>query len=682
MVSTFHGLETAKRGMFTQQSALSVTGHNIANANTPGYSRQRLNFQQTEPYPAPALNRPQIPGQIGTGVEAGSIQRVRDSFLDIQYRNEHNKLGYWETKANALMQMEEVMNEPSDTGLAKTMDMFWQSLQDLATNPRNPGARSVVRERGIALADTFQYLSNSLSDIRTDLGNEIDVTEKEVNSLLEQIDSVNNQIAAVEPHGYLPNDLYDERDRLIDNLSQLVNVKVSYQPAGGNVKSGAEGKAVIDLVGQNNSQIANLINSQGFQKIQVNYTSASEESYVTGISIGENDIPMENFKSDGKLKGLIESYGMKKISNTLPGASPASQSDIVDEQDDINALLSQIHNMNNETADGPLSAEDNTKRDDLIKDLKDFVNIKVSYQPADDNTASNAEKKAIIHLVDENNSLTANLVNADAFQEVEVNFTAPGSNSYVTGISVGGIDIPIEDFKSDGSLKGLIESYGMQSEVVSGDYPEMLEELDNLAFTFAVEFNKVHFAGMSPNEINSTTNDNIRFFQDSEFGNLLEVYGTDVVQLESLRKGFAQRMEISDKIRESLDNIANADGENPEEATTGDATILHALADLVNEEFNYANGEDSEKASFRNYYEVLIGGMAVDTQNAVRLTQNSGTLRQAVEERRMSTSAVSLDEEMTNMIQFQHAYNASARMITLQDELLDKIINGMGTGGR
>jgi flagellar hook-associated protein 1 len=153
----------------------------------------------------------------------------------------------------------------------------------------------------------------------------------------------------------------------------------------------------------------------------------------------------------------------------------------------------------------------------------------------------------------------------------------------------------------------------------------------------------------------------------------------NLVGNEDLRQGFAQRMEISQDIRDSLDNIANADEENP---TTGDATTLHKLADLVNEEFDYGNGPDSEKASFRNYYEVIIGEMAVETQNAVRLTQNSGTLRQAVEERRMSTSAVSLDEEMTNMIQFQHAYNASARMITLQDEILDKIINGMGTGGR
>ncbi|WP_315907080.1 flagellar basal body protein, partial [Priestia koreensis] len=139
MTSTFHGLEVAKRGMSTQQAALYTTGQNIANANTPGYSRQRVNFEQTEPYPAPSMNRPEIPGQMGTGVKAGSIQRVRENFLDLQYRDEQNKVGYWSARSDALTKMEDILKEPSDSGLAKTMDDFWKGLQTLSTNPENSG---------------------------------------------------------------------------------------------------------------------------------------------------------------------------------------------------------------------------------------------------------------------------------------------------------------------------------------------------------------------------------------------------------------------------------------------------------------------------------------------------------------------------------------------------------------
>src|SRR5690606_9711793 len=220
-MSTFGGLEMAKQALFAQQSALYTTGHNIANANTEGYSRQRVNFETATPYPAGSRNRPQIPGQIGTGVEVGDIQRIRDQYLDMQFRGENSKVGYWETRAGALARMENLLNEPSDSGLSAVLDQFWQSLQDLSVNPENSGARSVVVERGQTLAETFNYLSDSLHAIRKDLEQEIDVTIKDVNSLLKQIHNINVQVSELEPHGYVANDLYDRRDKLIDELSSI-----------------------------------------------------------------------------------------------------------------------------------------------------------------------------------------------------------------------------------------------------------------------------------------------------------------------------------------------------------------------------------------------------------------------------------------------------------------------------
>jgi flagellar hook-associated protein 1 len=515
MRSTFMGLETARRGMFTQQSALHTTGHNISNANTPGYTRQRINFEQTEPYPNASLNRPQIPGQVGTGVKAGSIQRVRESFLDIQYRSENNKLGYWETRAEAYTKLEEVLNEPSESGLAKTMDQFWQSLQDLAVNPTNPGARSVVRQRGIAVTETFNYLHNSISSIQRDLKNEISVSEKEINSLTYQISKINGQIADVEPHGYLPNDLYDERDRLIDQLASIVNIKVDYTNSGGGSLKMADGQAVIKMVSDSGKELGILVSGDRNNNVTVNFDGADES--VKSVSIGNSKFDFTELKSTGKLKALVDSYGYEE-------------------------------------------------------------------------------------------------------------------NGKVVGV-----------------------------------YPDMMKELDNLAFTFATEFNNVHKDGMSPNDIANQTKAGNPFFADSE-------------NVDLQREGFAGRIQLADAINQSLDNIATADGTDIANATIGDSTNILKLASIINEKFDYSG--DNEQANFRNYYEGVIGGMAVKSQEAVRLTQNSGSLRESVENRRKSVSSVSLDEEMTNMIQFQHAYNASARMITLQDEMLDKIINGMGTVGR
>src|SRR5690625_5211438 len=226
-MSTFQGLEMAKRALFAQQGALYTTGHNISNVNTEGYSRQRVNFKTTSPFPTPSRIQPHIKGQIGTGVEIGIVDRIRNKFLDMQYRSENSRMGYWETRSEALSRMEELLNEPTENGLNKTMDRFWQSLQDLADNPENDGARSVVAQRGLAVAETFNHLHRSLTSIQKDLKEEIVQSVDDVNGLLNDINEINKQIRKIEPHGMLANDLYDERDRLLDQLSEYVNIKVT-----------------------------------------------------------------------------------------------------------------------------------------------------------------------------------------------------------------------------------------------------------------------------------------------------------------------------------------------------------------------------------------------------------------------------------------------------------------------
>lgn len=520
MGSTFNGLEVAKRAMYAQQSALYTTGHNISNANTPGYSRQRVNFEQTAPYPPASRNRPEIPGQVGSGVEAGTIERVRESFLDAQYRGENTKAGYWSTKAEALQKMEEIMNEPSENGLSKTMDEFWQSLQDLSTNPKDEGARAVVRQRGAAVAETFNYLSDSLKDIQTDFQNQLNVTSKDITSLAKQIKELNDQIGEVEPHGYLPNDLYDKRDKLVDELSELVDIKVTTVETSNSSLEIADGKYTIEVIGASEPLVDAEANT--YRKLDVAYES-SEEGPITKISM---------------------------------------------------------------------------------------------LDPETDNETST-----------------------------------------ITGGSLEAV--------GSGKLKGLMESYGYKvSGEEKGIYPNMLNELDKLAYGFAESFNKVHKDGLSLNEMvksggTYTLNEQeINFFTET----------TD-------SKGYAGTMSLSSDIKNDLSNIAAElkDGD----PTPGGGDNALELADA---------GEtisiDGNATNFKSYYEGMIGEMAVESQEARRLEGNSETLKRSVEERRQSVSGVSLDEEMSNMIKYQHAYNAAARNLTTIDEMLDKIINGMGRVGR
>src|SRR5690606_11808641 len=133
MVSTFHGLETGKRALSVGQASINTTGHNIANANTKGYSRQQVN-QSTSPSLDVWTNSTN-PGQLGSGVSIDSITRVRDRFLDNQRQDQSSTLGEAEAKQAAFDRLESIINEPSDAGLNAAMDQLWTAWQDLSNNP-------------------------------------------------------------------------------------------------------------------------------------------------------------------------------------------------------------------------------------------------------------------------------------------------------------------------------------------------------------------------------------------------------------------------------------------------------------------------------------------------------------------------------------------------------------------
>ncbi|MCM3760914.1 flagellar hook-associated protein FlgK [Alkalihalobacillus oceani] len=616
MQSTFHGLETARRAMMTQQYALHTVGHNIANANTPGYTRQRVNFSQTEPYPASGMNSPRIPGHLGTGVKAGSIQRVREAFLDVQYRNESNKVGYWDARYSSLMKMEDILNEPSENGLNHQIDLFWRSFQDLAGTSDDSGARSVVRERGRFIAESFNYMHDSLSEIRNDYKNEIEVTEKEVNALLRQLDNVNEQIRKVEPHGYVTNDLYDEQDRLIDQLSRIVNIKVEREQSGGKPSEVAEGAVTVYLVNENGQAYTKeVLNDEGLP-----VTGEDGERLLEPIKLVDGTGQERHLEmSIGFENGAVTSYAFMK-----------------------------------EGEDGePIEAY-------AIDDLH--------------------------------------------------------------------TDMP------RGEMKALIEAYGYETTVdgetqIVGTYPDMLAEIDLMAYKFATEINNIHKLGFTLGTDSEPATNGGDFF---DLGGLTDPAGAakaikihanieasrnniaaagvnvdalndtvpftlNEVDYDSPKDAYEKLMAKSPKSEEdyaSLHALLSADDENPfyddagnevnvfndlPKAYAGSGTNALELANMKDIIMEFSSGNSGTIGS---YYQSVIGDMAVNAQEAARMADSSLSLRDSVEFRRQSVSNVSADEEFTLMIQFQHAYNAAARNITMVDEMLDRIINNMGIVGR
>ncbi|UMZ74996.1 flagellar hook-associated protein FlgK [Natranaerofaba carboxydovora] len=306
MRSSFFGLETARRSLYSQKKALETTSHNIANANTEGYTRQKVRMSATNPYTKPAMNSPTGPGQIGTGVEVTDIERMRDDFIDQQIRNESRFAGDWSAKHDTLEKLEVIYNEPSESGLRDVFDQFWESLQTLADEPEDRTARSQVMERGVSLADTVNHMYTQMVDLKEDIDQRIGTKVSEINSIGRQIADLNKQIHNVElSQDKNANDLRDKRDVLLDELSELTDYELS-EDSRGHLQVNIGGTALVR--GEKANQMV-------FEEEDFDLADPGEEEDIGDLEEVEPEgsvVKWEhtgqeiNFR-DGEMKGLFDS---------------------------------------------------------------------------------------------------------------------------------------------------------------------------------------------------------------------------------------------------------------------------------------------------------------------------------------------------------------------------------------
>jgi len=247
MRATFTGLEIARRSLQAHRFAMDVTGHNIANANTPGYSRQIARLVSTDPYTSPSFNMPAFSGQLGTGVRVAEIVRMKDEFVQQQIVAETQTLGYWSTRDSILRELELTFLEPSESGIRNTLDQFFIALQELSTNPESRAVRALVRERAIVLADTIRTTYQQLDPLRKQLDSEIRAKVSEINSIAAQIADITREISMVIASGDMPNDLFDKRENLVRELARIADITV-IERSHGHLVIGIGGVSLVDGV--------------------------------------------------------------------------------------------------------------------------------------------------------------------------------------------------------------------------------------------------------------------------------------------------------------------------------------------------------------------------------------------------------------------------------------------------
>lgn len=240
------GLEIARRALIAHRQALDVSAHNIANARTPGYSRQRVNLVTTTPIPGSTGRDVAGVGQFGTGMEVASVTRLRDLFLDRQYRDRAASLGYWQTKDQVLAEIEQILAEPANSSLRTALDDLWQAWQQLANNPESLAARETVLQRAATVVDLFREADRYLrQELRPNLNSSVEQKVQRVNELAAELARVNERIVYARGAGQEPNDLLDQRDRLLDELARLLPVD-TVEEATGAVRVLAGGAALVD----------------------------------------------------------------------------------------------------------------------------------------------------------------------------------------------------------------------------------------------------------------------------------------------------------------------------------------------------------------------------------------------------------------------------------------------------
>jgi len=225
---TFFGIELASRALQAMQMAMNTAGHNLANINTPGYSRQRVNLAATEPLLLEGVRTL----FVGSGVRVDSIQRIRDTFLDARIAASSSQYQQFLNLYGRLTQVEDVFSEPTNAGLSRQLVAFFNAFHELSSNPENVGVRASLAQTVEGLIRTFRQLASRLDEMFYELQDRVEVSASEINSLAKSIADLNAKIRFHKALGAIPNDLLDTRAVLIEKLAEYVEVRVVEKPDG------------------------------------------------------------------------------------------------------------------------------------------------------------------------------------------------------------------------------------------------------------------------------------------------------------------------------------------------------------------------------------------------------------------------------------------------------------------
>ncbi len=624
MQSTFSGIEIGKRSLIANTQGMTTVGHNLSNASVEGYSRQRVHFKPTDPLYMPQLNRENTPGQIGQGVDIARIERVHDELLEGKIVARANGRGYWDTRDNYMLQLEQIYNEPTESSVRTLMDQFWDGWQELSIHPQEAAARQAVVQRGETLMNGINRQYSRMKELRTMVDDDVQVTVGRVNGILNDVRSLNEEIVKVEALGDNPNDLLDRRDLLIKELSGIMNITVDNRdPDEFSVHTQGlhlmQGRVIHPLRIEPDPQ------NEGYSAVV--WADNGEETHFTG----------------GKLKSLLD----------------LRDGDIRGEIQKLDVLAMNYIDLVNEihTSAYGLNGE---KGENFFEEVPFVTDVAGNY----DRNGDGEFDSSYIFRVTGNTQLdlqdhiglagTITLSGPDGNREINYNPTDTVGD-VINRINRSGSEI-VARLNRDGhmTLKALPAS--------DRNNPDFVMRHVEDSGQFLAGYSGILQQAGADGAYDWEQADAVSAFRGGG-----DSYSVAPVAHPS---GW---IEINSAIKNDVNRLAAGFGENGRPANPGDGSAALSVAQLRTKPVLLGN-----LMSFDDFFAETIADVGLRGEQAERTAETENLVMKELEGMKEAISGVNIDEEFSQLIKFQHGYNAAARFVSTFNSMLDTIINRLG----
>ncbi len=616
MSSTFFGLNIGKSGLYAYQSALDTTSHNISNAETEGYTRQVMGQKASK-----ALAMNSTYGMAGTGVSVTGVNQQRDEYYDLKYWKNNTIYGEYSGKQYFMQEIENYFNEVSVDGFTTTFNSMYDSLQELSKNPSSLTVRTQVVNYANSLTDYFNATYNNLQSVQEECNFEIRNKVDQINSSAQQIAALTKQINTLEVTGEKANDLRDQRALLVDKLSEVANISVTEKVVG-------SGLGVTSYVVKLNG--STLVDGMNYNTLQV-----------------------------------------------IPREQKANQSDI-DGLYDIAWANGQKFDMRSPSLGGTLQA---------LLEVRDGNNQFCLQGTVDAQAGDN-----FVVLTD------TNINSVEKLNIPESGTITIKNRSYeYTGFEVTK-DADTGNFIYTFELEGEVTADAVGEAAQVGeriDYkgiPYYMEQLNEFVRTFSKAFNDIHRSGEDLNGNAGadffTAKDKISgreyAFGPLEASDDYEYYDFDT--FNSQTGGYYEEVPDNQPFYASYYKMT-AGNFTVSADLIADSGLLAAASDITNgveqnDIIDKLIAMKDNKMLFKQgapdgFFQTLVAEIGIDTVKAATFSDSQQDILATITNQRLSVSGVDMDEEAMNLVRYQNAYNLSAKVISVMDEIYDKLINDM-----